>query len=118
MIVGAGVKVGAVDEQAQRGVEVLAGPLVLVVLVGEAPFDVSEAGADAVLVTLEGLQVDGVGEVRGEEFVALVLESLAVRGEFGQFLGARGEAFLERGFNLCREVGVLLFGDGDVLVAV
>jgi hypothetical protein len=44
----------------------LAGSLVVVMLGGEPAVDVSESGADAVLVAFEGLQVDGVGEVRGE----------------------------------------------------
>lgn len=45
-------------------------------------------------------KVDGVGEVRGQGLVALVLESLAVLGQFGQLLGARGEAFIKRGLGL------------------
>lgn len=68
--------------------------------------------------TLEGLQVDRVGEVRGEQLVALVLEALTVRGQFGQFVRAGGEAFIERGLDLCRERGVILFGDRDLAVAV
>ena len=60
----------------------------LVVLGSEPAVDVRKAGADAVLVTLEGLQVDRVGEVRGEQLVALVLEALTVRGQFGQIIAA------------------------------
>ncbi|WIM72853.1 hypothetical protein QP028_03155 [Corynebacterium suedekumii] len=67
---------------------------------------------------LQGFQVDGVGEVRGQELVALVLESLAVFGQLGQFLGAGGEALIERGLDLCGEGRVLGIGDRDVLVAV
>ncbi|WP_278827882.1 hypothetical protein [Corynebacterium xerosis] len=85
---------------------------------GETAIDVGESGADAVLVTLQGVEVDGVGEVRGQELVALVLESLAVLGQLGQFLGAGGEAFIERGLDLGGEDGVLGLGDRDVLVAV
>ncbi|WP_255572577.1 hypothetical protein [Leucobacter tenebrionis] len=33
------------------------------------------------MVTLEGVEVDRVGEVRGEQLVALVLEPLAVLGQ-------------------------------------
>lgn len=44
-------------------------------LVSEATVEIGQAGADAVLMPFEGLQVDGVGEVRGEEFVALILET-------------------------------------------
>lgn len=60
----------------------------LVVFAGEATVEVSKPGPDAVLVPFEGFQVDGVGELRDEQLVALVLESLAVLGQLGQFLGA------------------------------
>ena len=66
MVVGAGVKGRAVDQQAERGAELLAGTSVLVVFTGEPAVDVGQSCADAVLVALEGLEVDGVGEVRGE----------------------------------------------------
>lgn len=59
----------------------------LVVLCCEPAVDVRQAGVDAVLVPLEGLQVDRVGE----ELVALVLEALPVRGQLGQFFGVGGE---------------------------
>ncbi|WP_240161654.1 hypothetical protein [Flaviflexus equikiangi] len=85
---------------------------------GEATVDVSKPGPDSVLVPFEGFQVDGVGEVSGEEFVALVLESFAALGQFRQFLGAGGEPFIERCLDLGCECRVLLFGDGDVSVAV
>lgn len=52
----------------------------VVVFAGEAAVDVGEAGAEAILVALHGFQDAGVGEVRGQELVALVLESLAVLG--------------------------------------
>ena len=91
---------------------------VVVVFAGEAAVDVGEAGADAVLVTLQGLQVDGVSEVSRQEFVALVLESLAVLGQLGQLLRAGGEAFIERGLDLGGEGCVVGLGDRDVLVAV
>lgn len=95
MVVGAGVEGGAVDEQAEGGAQLFACSGVVVVFAGEAAVDVGEPGADAVLVALQGLQVDGVGEVRGEELVALVLEALAVLGQLGEFLGAGGESFIE-----------------------
>ncbi|KTR78580.1 hypothetical protein ACH0CV_02585 [Brachybacterium paraconglomeratum] len=90
----------------------------LVVFAGEAAVDVCKPGPDAVLVPFEGVEVDGVGEVCGEQLVALVLEPLAVLGQVGQFLGAGGEPFIERCLDLSGEGGVLLFGDGDVSVAV
>lgn len=52
-------RVGAVDEQAECGAEVFACSGGLVVFAGEG----------AVLVAFQGLQVDGVGEVRGERGV-------------------------------------------------
>ncbi|WP_246322364.1 hypothetical protein [Microlunatus parietis] len=70
------------------------------------------------MVAFEGVEVDRVGEVRGEELVALVLESSAVLVQFCEFLGAGGEAFVERGLDLRGERGVLGLGDGDLLVAV
>lgn len=68
----------------------------LIVFAGEATVDVSKPSPDAVLVPFEGFQVDGVGEVRGEPLVALVLESLAVLGQLAQFLRAGGVPFIER----------------------
>lgn len=62
----------------------------LVVLCCEPAVNVRQAGADAVLVPLEGLQVDRDGGVRGEELVALVLEALPVRGQLSQFFGVGG----------------------------
>ena len=90
----------------------------VVVFAGEAAVDVGDAGADAVLVALQGVEIDGVGEVRGEELVALVLEPLAVLGQLGQFLGAGGEVFIERGLDLRGEGDVLCLGDCDVLIKV
>ncbi|WP_420733715.1 hypothetical protein [Brevibacterium luteolum] len=90
----------------------------VIVFTGEPAIDVGEPGADAVLVALQGLQVDGVGEVRGQELVALGLEPLAVLSQLGQFLGAGGQAFVERRLDLRGEGGVLVFGDGDVAVTV
>lgn len=87
-------------------------------LVVDTPVDVGDAGADAVLVAFQGVEVDGVGEVGGEDLVALVLQSLPRRGEFSEFGASSGEAFVEGGFDSCREPCVLCFGDGDALVAV
>ncbi|AXK45303.1 hypothetical protein [Brachybacterium saurashtrense] len=86
LLVGAGVEAGAVDEQAQGSGELLTRSRVVVVFGGEATVDVREPGADAVLVALQRLQIDGVGEVCGQQLVALVLESLTVLGQVGQFL--------------------------------
>ncbi|WP_447949796.1 hypothetical protein [Microbacterium aurum] len=90
----------------------------VIVFAGEAAVDVGQSGTDTVLVALQGVEVDGVSEVRGQELVALVLESLAVLGQLGQLLGAGSEAFIERSLDLRGEGGVLGLGDCDVLVAV
>ncbi|QTV79995.1 hypothetical protein [Microbacterium sp. NIBRBAC000506063] len=82
MVVGACVHRGAVDQEAQRSGEVLPCAFAAFVFLSEPPVDVGETGADAVLVAFEGVQVDGVGEVGCEQLVALVLEALAVGGEF------------------------------------
>ncbi|WGD38514.1 hypothetical protein [Lysinibacter sp. HNR] len=39
----------------------------------EAVVDVDQAGADAGLVVREGFEVDGIGEMGGEEFLAFFL---------------------------------------------
>nr|WP_245787884.1 hypothetical protein [Tessaracoccus bendigoensis] len=118
MVVGACVHGGAVDQEAKRSGEVLSCALASFVFLGESPVDVGETGADAILVPFECVQVDGISEVGCEQFVALVLESLAVGREFCDLRRLRGEPFVERYLDLCREGGVLLFGDGDVSVAV
>lgn len=118
MVVCAGVERCAVDQQAEGCAELFTCSGVVVVFAGEAAVDVGDAGADAVLVALQGVEIDGVGEVRGEELVALVLEPLAVLGQLGQFLGAGGEVFIERGLDLRGEGDVLCLGDCDVLIKV
>ncbi len=84
---------------------------------GEAWVDVCEPGAAAVLMALEGLQVDGVGDVR-QERVALVLQPLAILGQLGQLLRAGSKALIERGLDLRRQSVVLLLRDRDTAVAV
>lgn len=55
----------------------------------------------------EGGEVDGVGDVRGQELVGFAFEPSPVGGEFREFGGAGGEAFIECGRDLLREVCVL-----------
>ncbi|MFT4232128.1 MAG: hypothetical protein QM606_05030, partial [Leucobacter sp.] len=117
VVVGLPVCLSAAGEQAHRCGEVLAVRRVLLVFAVEFAVDLGEAGADAVLVAFEGLEVDGVGEVRGEELVGLVLEPLPVRGELGEFLGLGREALLERRVDLGGEIVVGLLADPDPLVA-
>jgi hypothetical protein len=66
-----GVGVVRVGEQPQAVVEERPAAGVVLVVLAQAVLDVGEPGADAVLVPLERGQVDGVGEVRGEQLVAL-----------------------------------------------
>ncbi|MFT4287873.1 MAG: hypothetical protein QM595_09545 [Nocardioides sp.] len=117
VVVGLLVRLRAAGEQAHRGGDVLAVPGVFLVLAVEFAVDLGKAGADAVLVAFEGLEVDGVGEVRGEELVGLVVEAFAVRGELGEFLGLGREALIERRVDLGGEVVVGLLADPDPLVA-
>ncbi|MFN8086250.1 MAG: hypothetical protein U0Q04_04640 [Microbacterium sp.] len=118
LVVGSCVHGGAVDQEAQRGGEVTPGALATLALAGEAAVNVGESCADAVLVPFEGIQVDGVGEVRCEQLLALVLEALAVGHEFRDLGRLRGEPFVERRLNLRGQGGVLRLRDGNVLVAV
>ncbi|WP_226841642.1 hypothetical protein [Brevibacterium sp. FME37] len=60
-----------VGKQPQAVVEERASSGVVCVVFGQAAVDVRKACADAVLVPFEGGKVDGVGEVRGEQLVAL-----------------------------------------------
>jgi hypothetical protein len=90
----------------------------LVVFSGETAVDVREAGTDAVLVAFEGIEVDGVGEVGGEDLVGLGFQSAPVRGQLGEFVGACGEAFIECGLDLSGQVRVLGLADRDTRVAV
>ncbi|NLG65261.1 MAG: hypothetical protein GX537_06610 [Actinobacteria bacterium] len=79
-----------IGEQPQRVVEERPPASVVLVVLGEALLDVGEPGPDAVLVPLQGGQVDGVGEVRGKQLVALGFQPCPVRGEVGELLIAPG----------------------------
>lgn len=96
----------------------LAWPLVLFMLIGEPSVDVGESCADAVMVAFQGVEVDSVGEVRGQELVALLLQPPTVRRQLGQFRRTGGEPFVERGLDLLDERLVLRLRDRDLLVAV
>lgn len=60
-----------VGEQAEGVVQKRAAPGVLLGVGGEALVDVGEACADAILISLEGREVDGVREMGGKQLVAL-----------------------------------------------
>ncbi|WOQ17642.1 hypothetical protein R0145_02720 [Raineyella sp. W15-4] len=91
---------------------------VLLIMHAQAVLDVGEPGADAVLVPLERRQVDGVGEVRGEELVALGFQARPVRGEVCELLILARAALVERGVDLGGEVSVVVFADRDGGVGV
>ena len=63
---------------------------VLFVVLREALLDVGQSGADAVLMSLERREVDGVREVRGEKLIALGFQACPVRGEVGELLVTTG----------------------------
>ncbi|MFI7647661.1 hypothetical protein ACIBTZ_16490 [Micromonospora sp. NPDC049460] len=90
----------------------------LFVVLGEAVFDVGEAGSDAVLVALQGGEVDGVGEVRSQQLVALGFQACPVRCEVGDLLIPARRALVERGIDFGDEVSVVGFADRDRCVGV
>jgi len=75
-----------VGEEPQAVVEERPTADVLLVVLAQAVLDVGEPSSDAVLVPFERGQVDGVGEVRGEQLVALGFQARPVRGEVGELL--------------------------------
>ncbi|WP_229672925.1 hypothetical protein [Microbacterium saperdae] len=100
-IVRVGVGAVRVGEEPQRVVEECAPAGVVFAVLREATVDVCEARTDAVLVPLQGGQVDGVGEVRGEELVGFGFQACPVRGQISDFLILARVAFVER----CVHVG-------------
>lgn len=114
------MRVGAVcvGEQPQAVVQERPSAGVLLVVLAEALLDVRQPGADAVLVSLERREVDGVGEVRGQELVALRFQARPVRGQVRELLIPPGTALVERGIDLGGEVPVVVLADRDVPVGV
>ncbi|RXW31462.1 hypothetical protein [Propioniciclava flava] len=107
--VGALVEALAVDQEPQCLRDLAAGALILVVFILDAAVDIGQACADAVLVTFQGGEVDGVSEVCGEELVGLIFEPPAVGSEFCQFVGASREALVECLLDFLGEADVLGF---------
>lgn len=87
---------------------------VLLVVLAKAVLDVCEPGPDAVLVPLERWQIDDVGEVRGQQLVALCLQARPVRGEVRELLIAASRSLVESRVNFGSEVTVVVFADRDV----
>ncbi|WP_271403835.1 hypothetical protein [Kocuria palustris] len=79
-----------IGQQPQRVVEERSSTGVLFVVLDEALLDVGQSGADAVLMSLERREVDGVREVRGEKLIALGFQACPVRGEVGELLVTTG----------------------------
>nr|WP_245995497.1 hypothetical protein [Luteococcus japonicus] len=93
-------------------------PGMVLVVLAEALLDVGEARAEAVLVPLQRGQVDGVGEVRGQQLVALCFETCPVGGEVGELLIPASALLIERGIDFGGEVSVVVLADRDVPVGV
>ena len=70
-VAGSGVGVVRVGEQPQRVVQECPASGVVLVVFREFAVHVGKARADAILMPFERRQVDGVGEVRGQQLVAL-----------------------------------------------
>nr|WP_243831796.1 hypothetical protein [Naumannella halotolerans] len=117
LVIGLPVHRGAVGQQLQSTGEVLLLAGVPLVVVLQLPVDVRQPCTNPILVPLERIEVDRVSEVRGQKLLALGLESLAGRGQLGQFLGARCQAFLEDCIDLPRQGLERVLADPDALVA-
>ena len=102
-----------VGEEPQAVVEERSPADVLLVVLAQAVLDVGEPGAHAVLVPFEGGQVDGVGEVRGEQFVAFGFQACPVCGEVSELLIAASAALVKRSVNLRSELTVVVLADRD-----
>ncbi|MGO1809095.1 MAG: hypothetical protein ACTHZN_00700 [Canibacter sp.] len=89
---------------------------VVFAVLGEAAVHVCEARADAVLVTLQRVEVDGVGEMCGQELVGLGFQPGPVRGQVGKFLVIPGVALVEGGIEISRETLVSAVADRDARV--
>lgn len=76
-----GMGVVGVSEQPQTVVEERPTADVLLSVLAQAELDVGEPGTDAILIPFERGQVDGIGEVRREQLVALCFQARPVRSE-------------------------------------
>ena len=87
----AGMRVSAVrvGEEPERVVEECAPAGVVLAVLGKATVHVREARTDAVLVPLEGVEVDRVGEVRGEQLVRFCFQTCSVRRQVSDQTVAR-----------------------------
>ena len=74
----------------------LAGAVVVVPLSVQAFGDVSQSDPDPVLVALQGVEVDGVGEMGFEELICLAFQPLFGGGEVVDGLGPLSQALIER----------------------
>ena len=73
---------------------------VVLVMLTQSVLNVGEPSTDAVLVSFERWQVDGVGEMRGEQLVALGFQARPIRGEVSEFLILARAALVECGVDL------------------
>nr|WP_057374833.1 hypothetical protein [Propionibacterium freudenreichii] len=107
-----------VGEQPQRVVQERASAGVVLIVLGKALVHVGQARPDAVLMPLQGRQVNRVGEVRGQQLVALRLQLGPVRHEVGDLLVAARHALVERRVHPLGEVAVGVVADRDGGVGV
>nr|WP_060762967.1 hypothetical protein [Propionibacterium freudenreichii] len=85
---------------------------------GEATVHVGEARADAVLMPLQGVEVDGVGEVRRKQLVGFGFQACPIRGEVSEFLIVPGTALVERRIHVSGQALVGGVADRDEGVGV
>ncbi|MCT1459198.1 hypothetical protein M3G03_06550 [Aestuariimicrobium sp. p3-SID1156] len=84
----------------------------------QAAGDIGQSDPDPVLVSFQGVEVDGVGEVGFEEFVCFGFQPLFGGGEVVDGLGPFSQALIEGRFDPFCELCVGGRGGGDLLVAV
>ncbi|WP_241742579.1 hypothetical protein [Microbacterium lacticum] len=115
-----GVRVGAVrvGQQAQAVMEERAPAGVVLTVLREATVDVRQTRADAVLVPLQGVEVDGVGEVRREQLVGLCFQACPVRGQVRDFPILAGVALVERRIHVSGEPLIGAVADCDRSVGI
>ncbi|MGK0722494.1 hypothetical protein [Leucobacter sp. W1478] len=90
---------------------------VLGMVCGESALDVGEPDADAILMSLERCQIDGVGEVGFKQLVALAFELSTLCGEVSNLEIESCHLFVEGRVNLGGKPLEILFTDSDLLIS-
>ncbi|KZE70007.1 hypothetical protein M3C59_010930 [Micrococcus luteus] len=107
-----------VGEQPQAVVQERPSSGVVLIVLGEFPVHVRQVRPDAVLMPFERGEVDGVGEVRGQQLVALGFELGSVGHEVGDLLVAACHALVERGIDVSGQALIRRVSDRDRGVGV